>query len=166
MVKNIQKLDLKDEEEKLSKALEVMKKITPEGDKRTSQLQKELDEAVKNADPASPGRTYELLNELDRRIRQELTCEGARQADLLRQVEMLQQAAAGLSRAGAKGNSYNEFSQLLKTIAQKNPALAASLKKGGFKDLPMSQKELEKLASALKTDAESLKRSSYFPESV
>ena len=159
LVKNIQKLDLKDEEEKLSKALEVMKKITPESDKRASQLQKELDEAVKNADPASPGRTYELLNELDRRIRQELTCEGARQSDLLRQVEMLQQAAAGLSRAGAKGNSYNEFSQLLKTIAQKNPALAASLKKGGFKDLPMSQKELEKLASSLKTDAESLKRS-------
>lgn len=153
-----QKLDLKDEEERLSRAIEAMKKAAPEN-KKAPFLEKELEEAIKNADPDSPGRTYELLNDINRRIQQELTRDILQQTELLKQINALQQATVDLSRSGLKGNSAKEFSQLLQALARKNPALAEKLKKGNFSGKTLDKKELEKLAQALKTDSAALERS-------
>lgn len=148
-------LDVKDEKENLSRSLGTLKELSPRGTEKALALQKELEEAVRHADPASPGRTYELLQELNRRTRQELTRESAQTAQLMDQLNVLRQLAENVSK---NKSSSEKFTQLLKELAQKNPALADSLKKGDFNGQNLSPEEMKKLASSLKTEADRLKK--------
>ena len=150
-------LDVKDENEKLTRSLETLKELSPQGTEKALALQKELEEAVRHADPAAPGRTYELLQELNRRTRQELTRESAQTAQLMDQLNVLRQLAENLNKGKTSSNA-EKFTQLLNELAQKNPALADSLKKGCFNGQHLSPEEMKKLASSLKTEADRLKK--------
>ena len=148
-------LDVKDEKENLSRSLETLKELSPKGTEKALALQKELEEAVRRADPASPGRTYELLQELNRRTRQELAQESSQSTQLMDQLNALRQLAENVSK---DKSSSEKFTQLLKELAGKNPALADSLKKGNFNGRSLSPEEIKKLASSLKTEADRLKK--------
>lgn len=151
-------LDIRDEKEKLSRELTVLEQLSPRAAGKSLALQKELEEVVQHADPSAPGRTYELLQELNSRIRQELTRESSQSTRQLAQMTALRQLIDTLSK-DKKNKNAASFTHLLNELVKKNPALAESLKKGGFNGQQLSAEELKKLASALKTEADQLKKS-------
>ena len=152
-------LDLKDESAKFSAALETLRQSSPEGERKALPLKKELEETVQKADPAAPGRSYELLYQLNQRLRHELAAENERNGQLLRQVSALQQTIRQLERSGKLEQNAQKVSELLNAMAQKNPRLAEALKKGGFDGSKLTPEEIKRLASALGTEAERLKKS-------
>lgn len=151
-------LDLKDEAEKISDALNTLRRSGPEGEKRALPLQKELEETLQKADPAAPGRSYELLHELNKRLHNELAREHERSAQMFRQMAALQNALSALESKGKAKEHAQSFSKVLKEMAKKNPHLAAALQKGGFEGANLTAEELKRLADTLGKDAAKLKK--------
>ncbi len=153
-----QKLDLNDEAEKFSEALNILRRSGSEGEKRALPLQKELEETLQKADPAAPGRSYELLHELNKRLRNELAREHERSARIFRQMAALQKALSVLESQGKTKEHAQSFSKVLKEMAKKNPHLSAALQKGGFEGANLTAGELKRLADTLGKDAAKLKK--------
>ncbi len=150
-------LDLKDETEKFDQGIEILRRL-PEGENKGQMLKKEFEETVKQADSAAPGRSYELLRQLNERLRMELGGQMQSADRLLRQVAPLQTAADKLNSSGKGAQQAENFTQLLKAMAQKDKRLAEALKKGGFDGSLLSPEQLGTLAKALGEEKEKLAR--------
>ena len=153
-------LDLKDEAEKITAQAELLQKELPGKKEKAAAFLNELEEILRQAESTAPGRSYEMLQELQQKLRGEMVSGIREQARTLRQMEALEQLTRTLSGKGKPGSAAakEQFSQLLKALSAKDPRLAESLKNGKFDKAKLDGKTLEKLADALKTDREKLKR--------
>ena len=154
-VSNIRRtLDLKDETEKFSQGVELLRRMNPEKEEKILALQKEFEETVSQAKAASPGRSYELLNELTKRLNAEVAQSARETENFLRHAAALQYGAEELDRSGKAAEQMENFSKLLKAMAQTNPQIAEALKKGNFDPSKLSPDELKKLARAMGMEKE------------
>ncbi|MBQ7695464.1 MAG: hypothetical protein IJT50_10110 [Lentisphaeria bacterium] len=153
-------LDLKDEAEKIAAQAELLQKELPGRKDKAAAISNELEEILRQAESTAPGRSYEMLRELQKRLRGEMVSGIREQARTLRRMEALEQLARNLSGKGKPGSAAakEQFSQLVKALSAKDPRLAESLKNGKFDGSGLNRESLEKLADALKTDREKLKR--------
>ena len=153
-------LDLKDEAEKITAQAELLQKELPGKKEKAAALLNELEEILHQAESTAPGRSYEMLQELQQKLRGEMVSGIRESSRTVRQMEALEQLARTLTGKGKPGSGAAEeqFSRLLKALSAKDPRLAESLKNGKFDGAKLDGKNLEKLADALKTDREKLKR--------
>lgn len=153
-------LDLKDEAEKITAQAELLQKELPAKREKAAAFLNELEEILHQAESTSPGRSYEMLRELQQKLRSEMVSGIRESSRTVRRMEALEQLARTLSGKGKPGSAAakEQFSQLVKTLSAKDPRLAESLKNGKFDGSGLDGKTLEKLADALKTDREKLKR--------
>ena len=153
-------LDLKDEAEKIAAQAELLQK-EPIGKKdKAAGFLNELEEILRQAESTAPGRSYEMLRELQQKLRSEMVSGIRESSRTLRRMEALEQLTRTLSGKGKPGSAAakEQFSQLVKALSAKDPRLAESLRNGKFDGSRLDGKTLEKLADALKTDREKLKR--------
>ena len=153
-------LDLKDEAEKITAQAELLQKEPIGKKEKAAAILNELEEILHQAESTAPGRSYEMLRELQKQLRSEMVSGIREQARTVRRMEALEQLARNLSGKGKPGSAAakEQFSQLVKALSAKDPRLAESLKNGKFDGSGLNRETLEKLADALKTDREKLKR--------
>ena len=153
-------LDLKDEAEKITAQAELLQKELPGKKEKAAGIVNELEEILHQAESTSPGRSYELLQELQKKLRGEMVSGIRESSRTVRRMEALERLARNLSGKEKPGSTAakEQFSRLIKALSARDPRLAESLKNGKFDGSQPDGKTLEKLADALKTDREKLKR--------